>query len=50
MSLAECQNNPIDVNFHLQKVGESVDENSADKVQSKNYKGIKDPSLMPIMG
>ena len=36
MSLAGCQINPIDVNFFLQKIFE---ENSADKIQSQNYKG-----------
>ena len=45
MSLAGCQINPIDVNFHLQK---SFDENSADKIKSKEEKGIKVPSLIPI--
>ena len=48
MSLAGCQINPIDVNFHLQKSLEIFDKNSADKIQSKKYKGIKVPSLMPI--
>ena len=37
MSLAGCQINPIDVNFH-----------SADKVWSKNDRGWKVPCLMPI--
>ena len=37
MSLAGCQINPIDVNFHLQKSLEIFDKNSADKIQSKNY-------------
>ena len=41
MSLAECQNNLVDVNFHLQKSLEIFDKNSADKFQSKNYKGGK---------
>ena len=40
--------NPIDVNFHLQKSLEIFAENSADQIQSKKYKGIKVPSLMPI--
>ena len=48
MSLAGCQINPIDVNFHLQKSLEIFDKSSADKIQSKKYKGIKVPSLMPI--
>ena len=38
MSLAGCQINPIDVNFHLQKCLDILDKNSADKIQSKNYK------------
>ena len=38
MSLAGCQINPIDVNFHLQESLEIFDENSADRIQSKNYK------------
>jgi hypothetical protein len=29
--LADCQNNPIDVNFHLQKSLEIFDKKSADK-------------------
>jgi len=39
MSLAGCQINPIDVNFHFQKSFETLDSNSADKIQSQNYKG-----------
>ena len=41
MSLAGCQINPIDVNFHLKKSLEIFDTNSADKIQSQNYKGGK---------
>ena len=48
MSLAGCQINPIDVNFHLQKSLEIFDTNSADKIQSQNYKELKAPCLMPI--
>ena len=48
MSLAGCQINLIDVNFHLQKSLEVFDENSADKIQSKKDKGINVPSLLPI--
>ena len=49
MSLAGCQINPIDVNFHGQKSLESFHKNSADKIQSKKDKGIKVPTpLMPI--
>ena len=48
MSLAGCQINQIDVNFHLQKSLEIFDTNSADKIQSQNYKEVKVPCLMPI--
>ena len=48
MSLAGCQINPIDVNFHLQKSLEIFDTNSADKIQSKKDKGVKVSCLMPI--
>ena len=48
MSLADCQNNPIDVNFHLQKSLEIFDKKSADKFWSKKERGWKVPSLMPI--
>ena len=41
MSLAGCQINPIDVNFHLQIFLEIFDANSADKIKSQNYKGGK---------
>ena len=39
MSFAGCQINPIDVNSHLQKRLDIFDTNSADKIQSQNYKG-----------
>ena len=45
MSLAGCQIILIDLNFHLQKCLEIFDKNSADKIQSKNYKG--DKSALP---
>ena len=48
MSLAGCQIIPIDLNFYLQKCLEIFDKNSADKIQSKNYKGGKLPCLLPI--
>ena len=48
MSLAGCQINPIDVNFHLQKSFEISDKNSADNIQPKKDKGVKVPCLMPI--
>ena len=38
MSLAGCQIDPINVNFHLQKSLEIFDTNKADKIQSQNYK------------
>ena len=38
MSLSGCQIIQIDLNFHLQKCLEIFDKNSADKIQSKNYK------------
>ena len=41
MTLAECQIIPIDLNFHLQECLEIFDKNSADKIQSKNYNGVK---------
>ena len=41
MSLAEYQINPIDVNVYLQNFLEIFDKDSADKIQSKNYKGGK---------
>ena len=48
MSLTGFQINPIDVNFHLQKVLESFDKNLADKIWSKKDKDIKVSPLMPI--
>ena len=48
MSLAGYQINVIDVNFHLRKVWNFFDENSADKIESKKDKGIKVPSPIPI--
>ena len=41
MSLAGCQINPIDVNFHLQKSLELFDKDSADKIKSKKDKGVE---------
>ena len=41
MSLAGCQINPIDVNFHLQKSSEIFDKNSADKIWSEKGKGVE---------
>ena len=46
--LAGYQIKSIDVDFHLQKMLEIFDENSADKIQSKKDNWIKVPSLMPI--
>ena len=48
MSLAGCQINPIDVNFHLQKSLEIFDKSWADKIWSKKDKDIKVSPLMPI--
>ena len=41
MSLAGCQINPIDINFHLQKTLEIFDKNSADKIRFKKDKGVE---------
>ena len=41
MSLAGCQINLIDVNFHLQKSLEIFDKNSADKIWSKKDKVVE---------
>ena len=41
MSLAGCQINLIDVNFHLQKSLEIFDENSVDKNWSKKGRGVE---------
>ena len=41
MSLAGCQFDPIDVNFHLQKSLDIFDKNSADKIWSKKDKGVE---------
>ena len=41
MSLAGCQSNPIDVNFHLRKVLEIFDKIPADKIWSKKDKGVE---------
>ena len=41
MSLAGHQINPIAVNFYLKKSLEIFDKNSADKIWSKNNKGVE---------
>ena len=41
MSLAWCQINTIDVNFHLQKSFEIFDKYSADKIWSKKDRGVE---------
>ena len=41
MSLAECQNNPIVPNFHLQIFFEIFDKNSAEKFWSKKDRGLE---------
>ena len=48
MSLEVCQTIPIELNFHLQKCLEIFDKDAADIIQSKNYKGVNPPRLMPI--
>ena len=45
MSWAGCQNNPIDVNFHLQKSLEMFEKKSADKIWS-----IKDKDILTLIG
>ena len=47
MSCPGRQNNPIDVNFHLQKSLEIFDKKSADKIWSKKDKGIKVSHSVP---
>ena len=41
MSLAGCQINPIDVNFHLQKTLENFDKNSAAKNLIQKGDGVE---------
>ena len=41
MSLAGCQINPIDVNFHLQKSLENFDKNSADENLIQKGQGVE---------
>ena len=41
MSLAGCQINLIDVNFHLQKSLDISGKNSAGKIWSKKDKGVE---------
>jgi hypothetical protein len=41
MSLAGCQINPIDVNFHLQKSLEMFDKNSAAKNLIQKGQGVE---------
>ena len=45
MSLAGCQINPIDVNFHLQKSLEIFDKNSATKNLIQKGQGVE--SVLP---
>ena len=47
MSWAGCQNNPIYLNFHLQKSLEIFEKNSADKIWSNKDKEVKMPCLVP---
>ena len=46
MSWPECQNNPIYLNFHLQKSLETFEKNSADKIWSNKDIGVKMPCPM----
>ena len=48
MSLAGCQIDPIDINFHIQKSLEMFDKKSANKIWSKKDKEIKVSPLVPI--
>ena len=48
MSLAGCQINLIDVNFHFEKSLEIFDKNLAEKIWSKKNKEVKGSPLMPI--
>ena len=48
MSLAGCQINLIDVNFHPQKSLEILIKKSAEKIWSKKDKEIKVSPLTPI--
>ena len=41
MSLAKCQTNPNDVNFHLHKCLEIFDKTPTDKIWSKKDKGVE---------
>ena len=41
MSLAGCQINPIDVNFHLQKSLEIFDKDSSDKNLIQKGQGVE---------
>ena len=48
MSLAGYRIIRINLNFHIQKCLEIFDKKSPDKIQSKNYKEVNPPCLMPI--
>ena len=41
MTWAGCQNNPIDLNFYLQKSLEIFEKKSVDKIWTNKDKGIK---------
>ena len=47
MSSAGCQNNLIDLNFHLQKSLEIFEKKSADKIWSNKYIQVKVPCPVP---
>ena len=44
---AECQNNPIDLNFHLQKSLEILKKKSTDKIWSNKNIWVKVPCPIP---
>ena len=47
MSWAGCQNNPIDLNFYLQKRLEIFEKKIADKFWSNKFKRVKMPCSVP---
>ena len=49
MSWTGCQNNPIYLNFHLQKSLESFEKNSADKIWSNKNTRWKVPCPVPVI-
>ena len=47
MTSAGCQNNPINLNFNLQKSLEIFEKNSADKIWSNKNIKVKVPCPVP---